>query len=336
MTPLPEANNQATSNSELSAPPNDKTVKLDRAIGSIVGLAVADALGSTVEFMTPEEIKKLYGPGGHTEMRGGGKWYINWDLGEYTDDGQMMMCLLESLVATNQAHRTKLSIAGLDVDDLGRRFEAWYDSAPKDVGITVSKAIHRMKDGIPASLSGDPDPQSQANGAVMRCAPVGVLWNNPYYRTYLIRDSLLSAVPTHRSPVAMGTCVIVNTMIAEFINGADFETALTAAVRAAEGEWHAILVKWEQEGRPHRGNSGWAVSTVLTALHCLYTTSSFEAAVVKAVNGGDDADTVGAVTGELAGAFYGASAIPARWTAVLKDHARMVELAQTLFEISER
>lgn len=336
MTPLPEANNQASSNSELSAPPNDKTVKLDRATGSIVGLAVADALGSTVEFTYPDEIFALYGPQGQTEMRGGGR-YFNWEVGEYTDDGQMMMCLLESLVATNQAHRTKLSIAGLDVDDLGRRFVGWLNTKPKDIGSTTFAALKRLRDdGIPASLSGDPNPQAQANGAVMRCAPVGVLWNNPYYRTYLIRDSLLSAVPTHRSPVGMGACVIVNTMIAEFINGADFETALTAAVRAAEGEWHAILVKWEQEGRPHRGNSGWAVSTVLTALHCLYTTNSFEAAVVKAVNGGDDADTVGAVTGELAGAFYGASAIPARWTAVLKDHARMVELAQTLFEISER
>ncbi len=316
--------------------PGERAARLDRAIGSIVGLTTADALGSTVEFTTPAEIFAAYGPQGQTEMRGGGKWYINWDLGEYTDDGQMMMCLLESLLATNQAQRSKLNIAGLDVDDLGRRFVAWLDSVPKDVGVTTSAAIHRMKDGIPALQSGDPDPQAQANGAVMRCAPVAVLWNKPHYRSYLIRDSLLSAMPTHRSPIASGACVIVNAMIAEFIHGADFETALTAAIRAAEGEWHAILVKWDQEGRPHRGNSGWAVSTVLTALHCLYTTSDFEQAVVKAVNGGDDADTVGAVTGELAGAFYGAATIPTRWTSVLKDHARMIEMTRILFEISER
>ena len=93
----------------------------DRADGAIVGLATADALGSTVEFRTPEQIRERFGPGGRTEMRGGGMF--RWGVGEYTDDGQMMMCLLRSLAAGAAAHRPGQRV-GLDVDDLGRRFVA--------------------------------------------------------------------------------------------------------------------------------------------------------------------------------------------------------------------
>src|SRR6476619_3038976 len=93
---------------------NNNSKKLDRAKGSILGLVTGDALGSTVEFTTPAQIKSRYGPAGQTEMRGGGSF--NWAVGEYTDDGQMMLCLLESLVATNCD-----ILSGLDVTDLGRR-----------------------------------------------------------------------------------------------------------------------------------------------------------------------------------------------------------------------
>ncbi|HEX2916765.1 MAG TPA: ADP-ribosylglycohydrolase family protein [Chloroflexia bacterium] len=311
-----------------------RAARLNRALGAVVGLAVADALGSTVEFTTPEQIKARYGSNGHTEMRGGGSF--NWEIGEYTDDGQMMMCLLESLVATNRDSQDGFSPKGLNIEDLGRRFVAWLDSDPKDIGITTSSALRRLKSGIPAHLSGDYRPDSQANGAIMRCSPLAVLWHHPQYRSELLRDSLLSAYPTHRSPIAAGAVPVMTTLIAEFINGSDYEAALTAALRIAEGDWHAILVKWDNEGRPHRGNSGWAVSTLLTALHCLHTTESFEAAVIKAVNGGNDADTVGAVTGALAGSFYGLDTIPDRWLKVLKDRQQMIELATILFEIGEK
>ena len=302
---------------------------LDRAKGSILGLVVADALGCTVEFTSPAEIKNKFGLDGQTEMRGGG--FLNWPVGAYTDDSQMMLCLLESLVATNSK-----TLTGLDVDDLGRRFVAWYDSRPPDIGITVRQALTRLKKGTPAAFSGDANPQSQANGAVMRCAPVGVLWHRPAQRSELIRDSLFSAAPTHRSPIAAGACVVANIIIAELISGQTFETALVQAKVAANPEWQNVLDEWNTAGRPHRGNSGWALSTVLTALHCILTTSTFEDAVVKAVNGGDDADTVGAVTGEMAGALYGFSAIPKRWLKVLKDREKFIDLTTELFEMGEK
>ncbi len=307
---------------------NKSITSLDRARGSVLGLVAADALGSTVEFTSPEQIKQKFGPAGQTEMRGGG--LLNWAVGDYTDDSQMMLCLLESLVETNRE-----TFTGLDVADLGRRFVAWYDSHPPDIGLTVSNALARLKSGTPAAFSGDANPESQANGAVMRCAPVGVLWHRPAQRFELVRDSLLSAAPTHRSPVAAGACMVVNVMIAELISGQTLETALAQARAAANPEWQKVLDEWNAAGRPHRGNSGWALSTVLTALHCIITTSTFEEAVIKAVNGGDDADTVGAVTGEIAGALYGYSAIPARWLKVLKDREKFIELATELFGIGE-
>jgi ADP-ribosyl-[dinitrogen reductase] hydrolase len=243
----------------------------------------------------------------------------------------MMLCLLESLVSTNRE-----TPSGLDVEDLGRRFVAWYDSRPPDIGITVSQALARLKSGTPAAFSGDTNPQSQANGAVMRCAPVAVLWHRPSRRPELVRDPLLSAAPTHRSPIAAGACVVANVLIAELISGQPFETALAQAKTAAGPEWQQVLDEWEKAGRPHRGNSGWALSTVLTALHCILTTATFEEAVVKAVNGGDDADTVGAVTGEIAGALYGYAAIPERWLKVLKDREKFIDLATRLFQLDEK
>ena len=305
---------------------------LDRAIGTLIGLTTGDALGSTVEFEDRATIFRRYGPSGQTEMRGGGPF--GWQIGQYTDDGQMMMCLLNSLVTTNAAPAA--DPPRLDVDDLGRRFVAWLNSNPPDVGNTVAAALGRLKAGTPARLAGDDNSQSQANGAVMRCAPVAVLWANPGRRAELIRDSLLSAAPTHRSPIAAGACVVVNLMIAGFINGLDFEEAFKVALQQADPEWQSLLTAWDAKGRPREGNTGWAVSTVLTALHCLYTTASFEEAVIKAVNGGGDADTIGAVTGELAGAFYGYEAIPARWLAVLQDRQEIVNLARTLFELGRQ
>jgi ADP-ribosyl-[dinitrogen reductase] hydrolase len=308
-----------------------QNILMDRAVGSIVGLAVGDALGSTVEFKSSAQIKAKYGPGGHTEMLGGG--FFQWSVGSYTDDGQMMMCLLESLVETNKTSRGRV---GLDLNDLGNRFIGWYNSHPPDMGTTVRQGIERLIAGIPAAYAGSDSPDSQSNGAVMRCAPVAVLWHKPDQLPQLLRDSWLSAAPTHRSIVGAGGCAVVNTFIASFINGLSFEEAFVRVLKIADQEWYTHLMTWNEQGRPHKGNTGWVVSTVLTSLHCLLTTQSYEGAVIKAVNGGDDADTVGAVTGELAGAFYGVEAIPPRWLNVLKDSEKMSYLASRLFLQGER
>lgn len=303
----------------------------DRAIGSIVGLAVGDALGATVECAWTEDIYVKYGPQGQTEMRGGGPWKLA--IGEYTDDTAMMLCLLESLLVTNR--RATARPHGLDVNDLGQRFVKWKQSKPKDIGRTVYRALERIEQGVEPILAGDPDPDNQANGAVMRCAPVAVLWHLPSQSEALVRDSLLSAYPTHRSPLSSYACVLVNTLIARLIEDYELETALSRAKEVAGQEWLVVLDQWEAEGRPHKGNAGWVVATVLTALHCVLTTASFEEAVVKAVNGGRDADTVGAVTGTIAGALYGESAIPTRWTEVLKDYNKMRAMAEELFQPGE-
>lgn len=305
----------------------------DRAIGSIVGLAVGDALGATVECEWTKDIYAAFGPKGQTEMRGGGPCKLA--VGEYTDDTAMMLCLLESLLATNRTATSESELRGLNVNDLGQRFVEWKRSKPQDIGRTVYKALQRIEQGVEVSLAGDPDPNNQANEAVMRCAPVAVLWHRPSQSSELIRDSLLSAYPTHRSPLSSYACVLVNTLIARLIDDYELETALSRAKDVAGTEWQSVLDQWEEEGRPHKGNAGWVVATVLTALHCVLTTASFEDAIVKAVNGGQDADTVGAVTGAIAGALYGESAIPARWTEVLKDYDKMLEMADELFQLGE-
>ena len=304
------------------------TTPLDRAIGAFLGMAVADALGSTVEFMSPTLIRARYGS--HRDMRGGGA--LGWEVGQYTDDTQMAVCLARSLIRSYDESGTP----GLDVDDLGREFVRWLESRPKDIGNTTRAALSRLQRGTRAALSGIADRDAQANGAVMRGAPIALLWHRPDHRPYLRHDSLMQSYPTHRNSIAAGAAVVVNSVIAHLIQGGDLDAAIDAAIDQANPEWVEFLRIWNAQGRPHRGNSGWAVSTVLTALHCVCTTNSFEDAVIQAVNGGDDADTVGAVTGMIAGARYGADAIPARWLTPLENRGFLTEAARTLFMMTER
>jgi ADP-ribosyl-[dinitrogen reductase] hydrolase len=311
------------------------SARRERAVGAIIGLAVGDALGATVECEWSTDIYARYGERGQTEMRGGGPHHL--PVGAYTDDTAMMRCLMESLLATNH-NIAKTAQMQLNPYDLAQRFVRWMDSRPPDIGRTVRASLLQIKEGVSPLRSGDANPANQANGAVMRCAPIAVLFHQPNHFPKLVTASLLSAYPTHRSAVSVHGCILVNKLIAELImQGGPFNRAYFKAKAAtANPEWQTHLASWEADSCPNLGNAGWVVSTVLSAFHCVLTTSSFEEAVVKAVNGGRDADTVGAVTGAIAGALYGEQAIPPRWTHLLQDYASLHEQAVALFELGRR
>jgi ADP-ribosylglycohydrolase len=307
----------------------------DRAVGALIGLAVGDALGATVECAWTADIYATYGKRGQTEMRGGGPHHL--PIGAYTDDTAMMRCLLDSLLHTNRGVATT-ALMNLNIYDLAGRFVSWMESNPPDIGRTVRASLLKIKAGISPLKAGDDNPLNQANGAVMRCAPIAVLFNNPSHFRQLTMASLLSAYPTHRSPLSVHACILVNQLISELITrGKPFNRAYFKAKEVVtNAEWQTQLAKWEADGCPNLGNAGWVVATVLSALHCVLTTSSFEQALIKAVNGGRDADTVGAVTGAIAGAMYGEKAIPTRWTSMLQEYPTLREQASTLFELGRR
>lgn len=287
----------------------------DRFIGTLLGLAVGDALGAPVEFLPAEEIVRLHGT--LNEMNGGG--HFNWRPGEYTDDTSMMLCIAESLAENG----------GYVPEDIARRFLDWYKTNPKDIGGTTRKALARLDAGISLFESGIAE--GKANGSVMRCAPLSLICHD---EEFLIKTSIEVSCITHSHPEAALSCVFINVMIAQLLLGADKEAAATYATRKV---WEIspdfadkYLIGSSYKPNPSKGL---AVNTMLLATGSFLPARSFEEAVVRAVNLGGDADTTGAVTGALAGAYYGRQGIPRRWSTKLnpKPARHFVKLGEILF-----
>ena len=291
------------------------------AMGTLVGLAVGDALGAQVEFWSRQNVRSRY-PDGLREMRASGVW----ELGEYTDDTDMALLLADSL----------LDRGCLDPLDVAARFKDWARNA-KDVGTQIRRVT-----GMKAYLV-DPErcaaddyashPNNAAgNGAVMRCAPVAIFHasNQPM----LVADSKRSALLTHGDPKAQSSCVLINAAIAYFLNGGKDPTApwehgmavLTAPEKAAWSRLDGIASLSEDA----ISSSGYTVASVEAAFWCFANTESYESATELAASLGGDADTVAAITGALAGAYYGFGAIPDRWAKHLKDLERICSTAVRL------
>jgi ADP-ribosyl-[dinitrogen reductase] hydrolase len=261
----------------------------DRARAAFLGLALGDALGAAVEFMTPGEIRAEHGV--LRELTGGG--WLHLPRGAVTDDTQMSLCLARSLTARG----------GLDLADVAARFAAWLRGGPADVGNTVRRGIRRyLHDG---SLEGPPHEGDGGNGAAMRILPValGTLGDPARLR----REAVAQAHLTHHHPLSDAACAHVG------------ELLQLACLGCSRGRLRRrtddLLRRFSTFGfEPYRGlATGYVVDTLSTVLHHFYRTDGFEACLVAVVNQGGDADTTGAIAGALAGAYHGPGALPARW-----------------------
>ncbi|MHB8645484.1 MAG: ADP-ribosylglycohydrolase family protein [Thermomicrobiales bacterium] len=301
---------------------NQQLVSEDQFAGCLLGLACGDALGATLEFLSRDEIRARYGQ--LRDIVGGG--WLRLAPGEVTDDTQMATCIAESIIATGT----------VDGDDLARRFVAWLHADPKDIGTTTRRALMYLDRGFSWQEAGErtyreAGGQGIGNGGVMRCAPVGLFRFNDLER--LIADSRLSSAITHADPLAQWAAVAVNVALRELLlNGqqSDFLERIASVIeeRAVAQAVRAVAFLGADEVR----STGYALHTMQTALWSVTHHSTFEEAVIAAVNFGDDADTSGAVTGALAGAREGIEAIPARWLAVLRPRDALLALAQGLRE----
>lgn len=289
----------------------------DKVKGSIYGFAIGDAMGATTEFMSKEEIKQRYGI--LKDIVGGG--WLNLKSGEWTDDTDMMLAVAEGIITA----------PGNPVPRIGKAFMRWEASKPKDIGGTIRLAFHIWKEGgfnhaqweIAARKAHEMlGGQSAGNGALMRTLPVGIAYMTVpdiYYKTMNI------ARMTHWDVRAGLTSAIYSLIIRNILNGAkDREVATIAALlliedmaredkenREALEEILTRALNWRSEAdlRP----TGYTVDTLVCALWSFHTAESFEEAIIKAVNLGGDADTIAAITGGLAGAYWGYSSIPERW-----------------------
>lgn len=264
-------------------------VLLEKALGSYVGLAVGDSLGATVEFMTEREIAATYRV--HRDLIGGG--WLHLKPGDVTDDTQMSLALGDAIVAGKQ----------WDTKRVAKSFVAWLRSKPPDIGNTCRRGIRRfMTDG---SLHGEPCEGDGGNGAAMRNLPV--VLSTLYDEEAFVTQSLDQAHITHWHELSDAGTLGLGRITRALLTGADFAEALRLATSLVEAYPRFKYKPWP-------GNaSGYIVDTVQTVLEAFHTTDSFESCVVKAVNRGGDADTTGALAGQLAGALYGIRAIPTRW-----------------------
>jgi ADP-ribosyl-[dinitrogen reductase] hydrolase len=300
----------------------------DRARGVLWGLACGDALGRPVEFDTPATIEAEHGE--LDEMVGHGTWHQ--PAGTVTDDTDLALCLARSL-----AERGRWA-----PDDAADRFVDWLAGGPFDVGGMTRQSIRRLDAGDPWDEAGQrvwensPEGANAGNGSVMRCGPLAVAFADDPDRLGTV--SRESSLVTHADPRCTHGCAVLTLTVAGYLAGA--ADPLAGALDRVRGEAPAELVD-ALEGLPASVDPGalettpYVVTTLQTALYDALEADSFERAVVRAVNRGGDADTVGAVAGTVAGARFGGDAVPGRWLDHVDERDELAALAEELLVLRD-
>ena len=301
--------------------PDAATRLPDRFRGVLLGLAVGDALGAPLEFQparTPDHYL--------TEMVGGG--WQKLAPGEWTDDTQQALCIVESLLTKRV----------FDPDDIARRFVVWMESKPKDIGLHTRRVLDAIQHGDPweeASREAQAlNPDNAPNGSLMRCAPLALFFcRHPEYVASL--SPVLSRI-THVHPDCEWACVFLNVAIVGLLTGLSRSEAVELAYTACDGASQALKDRIGSAMEPtcEVAPTGYVLDTLEVAVWAFLHTSNFEEAVITAVNRGADADTVGAVVGALAGARYGMAGIPSRWLLALKESSFLIAYADQLYDLA--
>lgn len=286
-----------------------------------MGLACGDAVGTSVEFKARGTFKPV------TDMAGGGPFSLR--PGEWTDDTSMALCLAESLIETGR----------FDPKDQMERYCRWMEEGYLssngrcfDIGGTVRSALGRFKKtGDP--FSGSTDPHSAGNGCIMRLAPIALFFfpdRNP-----VIEMSSESSKTTHGAAECVEACRLFGGMIYQALTGAGKEDILLnhQVDRIKSNKIQAIARgDYRTKSEDQIRGSGYVVASLEAALWCFDCSDSFEEAILRAVNLGDDADTTGAVCGQIAGAFYGEQGIPPKWQEKLAMVGMIRRMADSLYE----
>lgn len=291
----------------------------DRAVGALLGLAVGDAVGTTLEFRARDSYEPL------TDMVGGGPFRL--PAGTWTDDTSMALALAESLAERG----------GLDAADLMARFVRWWrdgayspTGACFDIGIATRAALSRFeRTGDP--FAGSTDPMAAGNGSLMRLSPVAI-WGVSAGEAAMREAARAQSRTTHAAPACLDACEAYALILHAAIGGAGFEEAVAAGAGVTDAEpIGPILARsWRGRTRAAIRSSGYVAHSLEAALWCVAGTGTFRDAVLLAANLGDDADTTAAIAGQLAGALYGACGIPAEWLAKLAWRGRLEEAARAL------
>ncbi|MDE2663387.1 MAG: ADP-ribosylglycohydrolase family protein [Gemmatimonadota bacterium] len=274
----------------------DRDPKLDRARGCLIGQIAGDSLGSLVEFQSAEDIRDLH-PEGIRDLRDGGTF--DTQAGQPTDDSEMALALARTLIARGT----------YDPEAANRAYCEWLDSDPFDCGLTI-------RDG----LLGNPRRESQANGALMRIAPLGIFGSRHPLDT-VARWAREDARLTHPNRVCLDANALFAMALAHAIDSGPTPRELYERIAAWANEEEICAAVREcvaaaAAGPPddYMTHMGWVLIALRNALWQLRHAPSLEEGVIDSVMRGGDTDTNAAICGALLGAVHGLEAVPARWT----------------------
>ncbi|MFF0585080.1 MULTISPECIES: ADP-ribosylglycohydrolase family protein [unclassified Streptomyces] len=281
--------------------------RMQRVAGAVVGSAVGDALGAPFEFGPPGAFSARFpAPGVGGEMCGGG----GWEPGEATDDTQMAVLVAESL----------LERGGLDLPDMFARFQRWATSEPKDIGLQTEDVLtNGMPWDLAAAIHFQVNRRAAGNGSLMRATTSAVHFA-PAGPEATVEAAHRIAALTHGDRAAWEGTAIFHELIRRTFEDTDPLGALPDILALVHpdhrGRYETVLApEWHPDQATEFNGAVWPC--LGSAVWALRTTAGFEDALRAAIDLGGDTDTVAAVTGGLAGAYYGLDAIPTRWTQAL-------------------
>ena len=294
--------------------------------GCLTGLAVGDAVGTTVEFRPPGTFERV------SDMVGGGPFGLQ--PGQWTDDTSMALCLAESLVTCGGfgAHH--------QMDLYVRWWREGYLSSTGscfDIGNATADALDRYQQSGQA-LSGSTDPQTAGNGSLMRLAPVAMFFAvDPEQAIRLCGESSRT---THGARTCIDACRYFGGLIVGALRGVPKDELLSERYCPVPGLWERIPLcaeideiaagSFKRRQPPEIVGSGYVVKSLEAALWAFHRSETFGDGCLKAVNLGNDADTTAAIYGQIAGAFYGMDGIPSGWREKLADRELISNFAADL------
>lgn len=305
---------------------------IDRYKGSLLGLACGDAVGTTLEFKQPGSFEPV------TDMVGGGPFRL--DPGQWTDDTSIALCLAESLIECN----------GFNPIDQLERYLLWYRDGHLsstgrcfDIGSTVRNALNKFQKKR-QPYCGSTDKLSAGNGSLMRLAPVPLFY--ACHPEEAIQKSGECSRTTHGALTAVDACRYYGGLIVGAVNSASKEELLSKCYNPVIGLWDNEELSQEiyeiasgsfkRREPPEIKGTGYVVKSLEAALWAFLKSGSFEEGCLLAVNLGDDADTTGAVYGQLAGAYYGFQGIPVKWIEKISHRELIEQYAIKLYVSSQK
>ena len=300
---------------------------IDRYRGSMLGLACGDALGTTLEFKFPGKFEIV------TDMVGGGPFGLN--PGEWTDDTSMALCLADSLITKK----------GFDPIDQLERYTKWYEDGYMssngscfDIGSTVHSALSEFKRSRKPFCGSSDSKYIAGNGSLMRLAPVPLFYASK--SSDAVHYSGESSRTTHQAVAAIDACRYMGSLIVGALGGKDKDTLLSGKYFESNYPNQPRLCSeiqlvadgsFKEKSPPEIKGTGYVVESLEAALWAFHNDGgSFENGCLAAVNLGNDADTTGAVYGQLAGAYYGFGAIPSKWISKIAHNNLIIEMADKL------